>query len=136
MKDEVLEEVGIEDEVKIILDDHGKKIDDHDKKIIDLQIKSASFEEKLNNLEDSMKDVKGTLVRFENNYLQTANSMMQTMSQIVINTSNNSTELTKTKSTNKKDIIINILKISGSIIGVLILGYFAMKGVTVTIPIF
>jgi len=116
-------------EVDEVLDEHGKRI-------TQLEISDATNRQRLNNIEKQLGDINNTLVRFENNYLTTTNSLMQTMSQIVVNTSTQSVELAKTKSSNNKDIIVKGIGIGGSIIAIVILGYFAMRGVSVNVPIF
>jgi predicted nuclease with TOPRIM domain len=114
-----------ENDVKEILDDHGKRLEDHDKKIVELQVKSAGFEERFNSIDDKIEDIKTTLNRMETSNLQNMNSMMGAMTQVIINTSRDNAEVEKTKSINNKDVMLRILGIVAVVVG----GYFALKGV-------
>lgn len=114
-------DLGIEPEVKEILDTHKKTLEYHGEKIQELQIDNASIKEKLNSVE-------GIVTRFETNYYQTSNSMLQTMSQLVVNTSNNNTEIVKTNQNNKREIIVKVL----GIIGLIVAGIFIGNGVDVS----
>jgi len=125
-----------ENEVKIILDDHGNRIQK-------LEIDNAYVKEKLNSIsaqmvdtKDEVSDLKSAVARLESTVLTTNNSILTTLTQVVTNTSNNQTQVTTTTSTNKKDIIVNSIKIGGSIVAIIILGLFAAKGISVSIPIF
>lgn len=101
--------MAIDNEVKNVLDEHKQILDEHTEKIGELMVDNATTKERLNSISTQMNDVKGTLVRFENNYLQTTNAMMGTLSQVVINTSNNATQIKTTKMNNRTDIIIKVL---------------------------
>lgn len=113
-------DLGIEPDVKEILDIHNRTLQDHNEKIQELQIDNASIKEKISSIE-------GIVTRFETNYYQTSNSMLQTMSQLVVNTNNNNTEIINNKNNNRKDIALKIL----GVIGILIAGAFIGKGADV-----
>jgi len=134
VKEEVLEMGLDENEVKEMLDDHGRKLEDHEFKIQKLEVEGATVKEKINGLQTQMTDVKDVVTRFENNYLQTTNSMMNTMTQLVLNTSKSNieikkiesksgTEITKVKSNNIKDILISVFKVMGTALA----AFFAAK---------
>ena len=125
-----------EKEVKIILDDHGTRIQK-------LELDNVFIKEKLNSIssqvidtKDEVSDLKSAVARLESTVLTTNNSILTTLTQVVTNTSNNQTQIVTTTSSNKKDIIINSNKIGGSIVVIIILGLFAAKGISVTVPIF
>jgi len=117
----VVEPMGFEEDVKEILDDHGERI-------TKLEIDNAGIKEKLNNIEAQTIDVKSAVVRLESTVLQTNNSVLQTLSQVVTNTSNNATQIVTTKNNNITEIIIKVLTIIGS----LLVGFFAAKGINVS----
>ncbi|WP_298196457.1 hypothetical protein [Desulfosporosinus sp.] len=126
--EEVLE-VSIEPEIKEVLDNHKVILEDHGKSITKLQIDNASIKEQLNSIKTQMTDVKEIITDLKSSYLQSTNSMMGTLSAVLQNTSNNNTEIIKTNSNNKKEIAIKVL----AVIGGLITGYFALKGVGIKI---
>lgn len=135
---EVLEEMSIEDDLKDVKDtlgDHKKVLDDHTDKIQTnteeiqtLKIDSEVLKERWNNITVQLTRIENNALSTNTALLVSNNSMLQTMNKLV--------DGNTAKSTNKKEIIIKGLTIAGSIIGVLILGYFAMRGVSVSIPIF
>lgn len=114
--------VSIDPEIKDVLDNHKETLEDHSKSIAQLQIDNATIKTQMN-------DIKETISDFKNIYLQTATSMMGTLSAVFQNTTNNNTEIIKTKSNNSKEIVLKILAICGG----LVTGYFALKGVGVNI---
>jgi len=97
----------MEQDVKEILDDHTGRIGK-------LEIDSEVMKVHWNNMSTQ-------LTRIENTVLQTLNNVIENKT----NTSNNKTQ-----------IALQVLKVGGSILGLLILGYFAMKGVTLSVPVF
>lgn len=134
MEDEVLELD--ENEVKEKLNDHGNRIQK-------LELDNVFIKEKLNSIsaqmvdtKDEVSDLKSAVARLETTVLTTNNSILTTLTQVVTNTSNNQTQIATTSSTNKKDILINSIKIGGSIVAIIILGLFAAKGISVSVPIF
>ena len=130
MKDEVLE-VGIEEELKDVKDtlgDHKQILNIHTDKIQNLEVDSGILKERWNNITIQLTRIENNALSTNTALLASNNSMLQTMNKLV--------DGNTTQNTNKKDVLMSIIKISGSIIGVLILGYFAMKGVSVSIPIF
>jgi len=60
--------------------------------------------------------------------LASNNSVLQTINKLV--------EGNTTKNTNKKEVIIKGLTIGGSIVAIILLGIFAAKGISVSVPIF
>lgn len=127
---EVLE-VGFEDDLKDVKDtlgDHKKVLDDHADKIQELQIKNAGFEEKFTSISSQLDRIEKNSLTSNNSLLSSNALMLQTMNKII--------EGNTTQNTNKKEVIIKGLTIGGSIVGLLVLGYFALKGVSVSIPIF
>ena len=127
---EVLE-VSIEDDLKDVKDtlgDHKKVLDDHTDKIQALEIDSGILKERWNNITVQLTRIENNALSTNNALLASNNSMLQTMNKLV--------DGNTAQSTNKKDVLTSAIKIGGSIIGVLILGYFAAKGINVSIPIF
>ncbi|AHF08552.1 hypothetical protein [Desulfitobacterium metallireducens] len=138
-------ELAIEPEIKEVLDDHKKILNRHDGDINDLKIFKSVTEEKLSNIDGQLNDVKGMLTRIESNSLAsnaTNNALLATqtsMTEVVkkladsntIKDTNNA-EVVKTKNNNTKDITLKIL----GIVLFIVLGWFAMKGVTINIPAF
>ena len=108
-------DLGIEPEVKEILDSHEQTLADHSEKIHKMQLDNAGIKEKLNSVE-------GIVARFETNYYQTSNSIMQTMSQLVVNTSAQNTEITKVKIDNKTKVILKVLGIFALLITGILIG--------------
>lgn len=139
--------VAIEDDLLFKIDDHEKRICEHDtrlnnqgEKIHGLEVKNATYDERFNSIDSQFDSIKTTLVRFEGNYLQSASSMTNLMTQIFLNTNNNNTEIIKTKDTNNAEVIktkdnnrnrvvLKGLAIFGGVVTLLILGYFAGRGI-------
>ena len=139
--------VAIEDDLLFKIDDHEKRICEHDtrlnnqgEKIHGLEVKNATYDERFNSIDSQFDSIKTTLVRFEGNYLQSASSMTNLMTQIFLNTNNNNTEIIKTKDTNNAEVIktkdnnrnrvvLKGLAILGGVTTLLILGYFAGRGI-------
>lgn len=136
MKESGMKNMALEPEnVEKILDEHSKALEEHSEKITELQLKNERFDEKLNSIQIQMSDVKDAVTKFESNYLQTSNSMISTMSQIVMNTSSNNTQIVTTKENNRTQLILKILTIGGGILILFILAWFAMKGINLTFPV-
>lgn len=126
IEDDVLEKLeGHETKLK----EHDIRLNSHDKQIVELQIKDAGYAERFNSIDLQFDSIKTTLVRFENNYLQSASSMTNLMTQVVLNTTNNNTEIIKSKNNNSTKINLKIIAIIGGTISLLLMGYFALKGV-------
>ena len=113
--------MGIEDDVKEILDDHGNRIQK-------LEVGSEIMKERWNNITAQLTRIENQSLSTNNTLLASNNSMLQTMNKLV--------DGSITTNTNKKDMVIKGITIGGSIIGLLILGYFALRGISVSIPVF
>ena len=141
LMEEVLDDMSIEPEVEKVLDEHKQILNEHTDKIQQLELDQVAVKSDLTNIKSQMADVKEAIIRFESNSYQTFNSILQSTTQLVTIASNNNveiikskdtkdTELGKTKSTNKKDIIIKILGILGGCLA----GFLAAKyGLSISI---
>ena len=148
LMEEVLENMGIEEEVISKLEDHEKrisynsekiekhdqKINHHDDEITALQIRGASNEQRFNNLDDKIDSINVSLVRMENSQLQSTNLLVNTISNIATanskssndiakNELKNEAEITKKKMSNNLAIGLKIL----TVISAIVLGWFSAK---------
>lgn len=121
-------DMAMEPDVKEVLEDHKKILENHDGRIIKLETNSQVMEVKFNNIEAQLNRIESASIANTNVLLASNNSIAETLQKVV--------EGNITQDTNSKNVIINALKIGGSIVGLLILGYFAMRGVKVSIPMF
>jgi hypothetical protein len=115
-------------EVKEVLDDHGERI-------IKLEIDSEVSKEKLNNITTQLTRIENNALTSNNALLTSNNAILQTFQQFINNSTqvnSNNAEVIKIKNNNKKEITIRVLYICG----IIILGIFAAKGISVTIPKF
>jgi hypothetical protein len=132
---EELVELSLEDDLKDVKD----TVENHGERIGKLEIDNEVMKERWSNITVQLTRIENQSLSSNNALLASNNVVLQTLQKVVdsnTTTNTNNTEVVKTKNTNRKEILINVLKVGGSIIGVLILGYFAMKGVSVSIPIF
>lgn len=127
----VFNDMGFEDDLKDVKDtlgDHKKVLSDHTDKIQALEVDSGILKERWNNITVQLTRIENNALSTNTALLVSNNSMLQTLQKII--------DGNTTTNTNKKEIIIKGLTIGGSIIGMLVLGYFAAKGINVSIPIF
>jgi hypothetical protein len=146
LKEELMDNMGIEEEVLGKLGDHDKKLSEHEvilnnhsEKITELQMKDIGFEGRFNNLDNQIGEIKGTLVRMENSSLQSSTLLLNALTQIATGNSKSSNdiaksevkgenEITKIKITSRTKIIIQIIVVVGTIVG----AYFSARyGVSV-----
>jgi len=113
--------VSFEEDIKEVLDDHGNRINK-------LEIDTEVFKEKFNNITIQLTRIENNSLTNNNALLASNNSVLQTMNTLI--------EGNTTKSTNKKEIIVKGLTIGGTVIVIVILGIFAAKGISVSIPVF
>lgn len=125
-------EVGeLDNDVKEVLDDHGNRIQK-------LEIDSEVSKERWKNITEQ-------LTRIESNSLATSatnnallasnNTVLKTMEKLVDSNTvkdTNNTQVVTVKNNNRKEIWLKVLWI----ISLLILGFFAVKGVNISVPIF
>ena len=127
----VFNDMGFEDDLKDVKDtlgDHKKVLSDHTDKIQALEVDSGILKERWNNITVQLTRIENNALSTNTALLVSNNSMLQTLQKII--------DGNTTTNTNEKEIIIKGLTIGGSIIGMLVLGYFAAKGINVSIPIF
>jgi len=105
-------------EVKEVLDSHGCRIGK-------LEIDSEVMKERWGNITSQLTRIENSSLTGNNALLASNNAVLSTLNKVI--------EGKATQSTNNKDIIIKIVTIGGSIITLFILGYFALKGVDVSI---
>jgi len=118
----------IEPEVREVLDDHKKVLENHDGRIVKLETTSQIMDVKFSNIETQLTRIESASIANTNALLASNSSIAETLQKVVEgNIANN---------TNKKDVIIKTLTVVGSIVGLILLGVFAAKGIKVTIPIF
>jgi hypothetical protein len=118
----------IEPEVRELLDDHKKVLENHDGRIVKLETTSQIMDVKFSNIETQLTRIESASIANTNALLASNSSIAETLQKVVEgNIANN---------TNKKDVIIKTLTVVGSIVGLILLGVFAAKGIKVTIPIF
>jgi len=116
--------MGLEEDLRDVRD----TVDEHGNRIGKLETDVEVFKEKFNNVTTQLTRIENSSLTSNNALLASNASILQTMNKVI--------EGNTTQDTNKKNIIMNVVKIGGSIIGLVILGYFAMKGVSVRIPLF
>lgn len=127
----LVDEVGIEEELKDVKDtlgDHKRVLNNHTDKIQVLEVDSGILKERWNSITVQLTRIENNALSTNTALLASNNSMLQTMNKLV--------DGNTAQSTNKKDIVTSVIKIGGSIIGILVLGYLAAKGISVTVPIF
>lgn len=112
----------LDPDVKEILEDHGNRLDIHDVEITDLKVGFAKLDKGQENIDKSMN-------RLENTVLTTQNSILSTLNQFVDNTTKkqiaeyeNDTKREIAKGDNRRDIIIKVLWIGGSLLTGLLAG--------------
>jgi len=110
------------EEIEITLNKHEERLDGHDKEINELKITSEVTKQKLSGLEKSNENILSTLTRLETNTYSGQNALTQAMTQVLINTSNNNTEIIKTDKNNRKDIIVKILSVTGILLAGILIG--------------
>lgn len=116
--------LGIEDDLKDVKD----AIENHGERIVRLETDNEVGKEKFNSITSQLNRIEANIIANNNVLLSSNASMLQTMNKLI--------EGNTIKSSNKKEIIIKTLTIGGSIIVVLILGYFAARGISVSLPLF
>ena len=122
--EEELIDVDVEEEIKEVkttLDSHGSRIGK-------LEIDSEVMKERWGNITSQLTRIENSSLTSNNALLASNNAVLSTLNKVI--------EGNTTQSSNKKDIIMKVLTIGGSILGLLVLGYFAAKGINLSIPMF
>lgn len=121
--------LGIDPDVKEILDEHGDKLTQHENKIAqhDLEIKNLQFqgvEQKviLENIKDCQTETKKDVSELKNIILTQNNAMLNSMNNLIINKNDNETKKEINSSNNITKIILKVLGVIGIIIASLYTG--------------
>ncbi len=110
-------------EVKELLDDHGGRI-------AKLELTTAKMEERFSKIDyqlsDMKQDLNSGLTMLENNITKIEN--------IMLNNFNSLLDYKKNESNNKTQLLMKVLGIAGSVIVLVIIAYYAGKGINLPIP--
>lgn len=119
---------GLVNDMGILEDEFKEKLDEHGNRINRLEIDSEVMKEKFSNISSQLNRIENASLTNNNALLASNNSVLSTLNKVI--------EGNTEKSSNKRDIIVKILGIGGSVICLALLGIFAAKGINVSIPIF
>ena len=115
--------MGIEPQVKEILDNHGSRL-------CQLELATAKMEERFSKIDYQLMDVRTDVSELKqelkNDLAKVENTMLVNFNALL--------DYKKNTDNNKTQLVLKVVGIIGGVITLLIIGYFGGKGINVSLP--